>query len=49
MSDHQGIRLRQKHERIIDDFLFAAFQIVAAETSIACHVHAKNQQVSLTL
>ena len=43
------IWLRQKHERIVDDFFVAAFQVIAAQAAIACHVHAKNQQISLTL
>ena len=41
------IGLRQEHQRIVDDRLVAAFEVVVAQAAIAGHVDAEDQQVAL--
>ena len=48
VGDDDGIGLREKHERVVDDRLVAALEVVLAQAAIACHVDAENQDVALT-
>ena len=41
------IRLREKHQRIVDDRFVAALEVVVAQAAIAGHVDAEDQQVAL--
>ena len=47
LRDDDRIGLREKHERIVDDGLVAALEIVVAQAAIARHVDAENQDVAL--
>ncbi len=44
----QGIRLRQKDQRIVDHVLFGVVEIVIAEAAIAGHIHGKDEQFALS-
>ena len=41
------VGLREKHQRIVDDRLVAALEIVVAQAAIAGHVDAEDEQVAL--
>ena len=45
--ENDGVGLCQKDERIVDDGLVAAVEIVIAQTAIAGHVDSKDQQAAL--
>ena len=45
--DDDRVGLREKHQRIVDDRLVAALEVVVAQAAIAGHVDAENQQVAL--
>ena len=47
VRDDDRIGLREKHQRIVDDRLVAAFEVVLAQAAIARHIDAENQNVSL--
>ena len=47
LRDDDRIGLREKHQRVVDDGLVAALEIVVAQAAIAGHVDAENQQVAL--
>ena len=47
LGDDDGVGLCEKHERIVDDRLVAALQVVISQTAIPGHVDAENQNVAL--
>ena len=47
LGDDDRIGLREKDQRIVDDGLVAALEVVVAQAAIARHVDAENQQVAL--
>ena len=46
-ADHDRIRLRQEHQRIVEHRLVAGREIVLAQAAIARHVDAEDQQIAL--
>ena len=47
VRDDDRIGLREKDERVVDDRLVAALEVVVAQAAIAGHVDAENQDVAL--
>src|SRR5690349_21802428 len=45
--DHQRVRLGQKDERIVDDRVVSALEVVIAQAAVACHINTENQNVAL--
>ena len=41
------VGLRQEHQRIVDDRLVAALEVVVAQAAVAGHVDAEDEQVAL--
>ena len=46
LGQDDRVRLREKHQRIVDDRLVAAFEVVVAQAAIAGHVDAEDQQAA---
>ena len=47
LRQDERIGLREKDQRIVDDRLVAALEIVVAQAAVAGHVDAEHQQVAL--
>ena len=46
-GQHDRVRLREEHERIVDDHIVCAFEIVVSQAAVAGHVDAENQEAAL--
>ena len=49
VRNDERVRLREKDQRIVDDGLVAAVEVVVAQTAIAGHVDAEHEQVAFAL
>ena len=49
LREDERIGLREKDQRVVDDGVVAALEVVVAQAAIARHVDAEHEQVALAL